>query len=192
MIDDYDAEFYDDEEELARRTFAEQIDEATTLSYKERLIGFGVCFIIGWVVSMASISGVMTIVTNPSRFAILYTIGNIVSLCSTMFLYGPFEQIKTMFHPTRRVATWTYIFCIVATLIAARSGQTLIVFLLMFLQFCAMVWYCSSFIPWGRKILRRVLSACFACSFGRAAEAFAPGPGSSTQMRSVDDEIMDV
>lgn len=34
-------------------------------------------------------------------FAITYTIGNIISLSSTLFLYGPCAQLKKMFAYTR-------------------------------------------------------------------------------------------
>lgn len=40
---------------------------------------------------------------NPAPFAICYTIGNVVSICGTCFLYGPFKQAKKMFALTRLV-----------------------------------------------------------------------------------------
>ena len=38
---------------------------------------------------------------NPVPFATMYSLGNIISLCSTCFLYGPWTQAKKMFAPTR-------------------------------------------------------------------------------------------
>jgi hypothetical protein len=38
---------------------------------------------------------------NPVPFAITYTIGNVIGICSTCFLYGPWSQFKKMFAPTR-------------------------------------------------------------------------------------------
>src|SRR5690606_20377132 len=40
---------------------------------------------------------------NPAPFAICYTIGNVVSICGTCFLYGPWNQAKKMFALTRLV-----------------------------------------------------------------------------------------
>jgi len=52
-----------------------------TLSLKERLMGFAVCFAVGsllQVLSMGSFIGI--IVGNTAKFAVLYTFGNIISL----------------------------------------------------------------------------------------------------------------
>lgn len=52
-----------------------------SLSIKERLIGFAICFAVGsllQVLSMGAFIGL--IVGKTSKFAILYTFGNIVSL----------------------------------------------------------------------------------------------------------------
>ena len=52
-----------------------------TLSLKERLMGFAVCFGIGTllqILSMGSFVGVL--LGKTSKFALLYTFGNIVSL----------------------------------------------------------------------------------------------------------------
>ena len=51
------------------------------LSYQERLIGFGFCFVLGTLIqflSFGSIFGVL--VGSPTKFAITYTLGNILSL----------------------------------------------------------------------------------------------------------------
>ncbi len=52
-----------------------------TLSLKERLTGFGICFILGSLIqfmSMGSLIGFF--LGKTSKFAFLYTIGNIISL----------------------------------------------------------------------------------------------------------------
>lgn len=52
-----------------------------TLSLKERLMGFGICFILGSLIqfmSMGSLIGFF--LGKTSKFAFLYTIGNIISL----------------------------------------------------------------------------------------------------------------
>lgn len=38
-------------------------------------------------------------------FAVLYTLGNVCSLGSTLFLMGPVNQLKKMFAATRIIAT---------------------------------------------------------------------------------------
>lgn len=55
-----------------------------SLSFNERLIGFGVCVVLGYFVQILSFGAIL----NPTKFAISYTIGNILSLCGTGFLMG--------------------------------------------------------------------------------------------------------
>lgn len=55
-----------------------------TLTLKERILGFGVCFAFGVFLSILATFNI----TKPVTFATLYTIGNIVSLFSTAFLVG--------------------------------------------------------------------------------------------------------
>ena len=199
MEDDYDEEITDADS----KSFFEDVDEAVTLNRTERMYGFVICFVLGWLISMASVSTLATVVINPSRFAALYSLGNIVSLCSTMFLWGPVKQIKSMFEEVRRGATLVYLASIAFTLFAAfRMHSMPLVVAAMAVQFvrtpcpgrlgsqgspprthspvppasltlplplpppprrqCAMVWYCASFIPWGREILSRLV--CGVCS----------------------------
>jgi len=51
--------------------------------------------------------------------AVLYTFGNIVSLFSTAFLFGPLRQLKNMFQLKRITATLLYIAALIGTLVVA-------------------------------------------------------------------------
>jgi hypothetical protein len=52
-----------------------------TLSLKERLIGFAICFVVGTFLQILSTASFLMIMTGKiKKFAILYTFGNIVSL----------------------------------------------------------------------------------------------------------------
>jgi len=52
-----------------------------TLSIKERLIGFAVCFAVGSLLQVLSMGAFIGILLGKTfKFAILYTFGNIVSL----------------------------------------------------------------------------------------------------------------
>lgn len=46
---------------------------------------------------------------NPVPFATMYSIGNVLAICSSCFLYGPWTQLKQMFAFTRIVTTTIYI-----------------------------------------------------------------------------------
>ena len=75
----------------------------TSLDWSTRIQGFLFTFGIG---AILSIGGTVNLWTgNVTAFAILYSMGTIVSLMSSMFLRGPVAQFKAMIDPTRAVAT---------------------------------------------------------------------------------------
>lgn len=125
-----------DEEGEDTKTFLQGIDDALTLSRTERLYGFLICFILGWLIQSASVYALPSIVIKPNRFAVLYTAGNIISLCSTMFLFGPWKQLRSMFEETRRMSTIVYLFSMMMTFFFAfRMHSVPGVLFWMFIQF---------------------------------------------------------
>lgn len=80
-----------------------------THSLTQRMYGFGACFAVGWILSLLSLAAIPSIAKKPEVFALMYTFGNLVSLASTMFLWGPWSQIKKMFDPVRVWATIVYL-----------------------------------------------------------------------------------
>ena len=56
----------------------------SSMSYQNRVYGFGACFILGWTISGLSVFAVST--GNVLSFALLYTLGNICALGGTGFL----------------------------------------------------------------------------------------------------------
>ena len=64
-----------------------------------------------------------------------------------------------MFKKVRVVATCIYIACMIATLIVAftidehQSGIVILIIVLICAQFCALVWYAASYIPFARKAI---------------------------------------
>ena len=63
------------------------------------------------------------------------TLGNIVSVCSSGFLFGPKRQCRSMFAARRIYATCIYLGAMLLTLIVAFShGPKPIVLLLIFIQ----------------------------------------------------------
>jgi len=130
-----------------------------SLTWQQRLWGFGICFIFGMVLSY--MSGFY--IVRPAKFAILYTTGNLFAMGSTMFLMGPFSQLKRMFHPDRAIATVLYLTTMVLTVVVAtRTGKVALVMPLIFLQWVALVWYSLSYIPFGQRILSSAVNFCCA------------------------------
>jgi hypothetical protein len=130
-----------------------------SLSYQERVIGFITCFVLGFLLSVGSTFRLARLVRgNPAPFAIAYTIGNLLSLCCTMFFVGPCKQIETMFHSKRRWSAVVYLGFMVLTLVLCFSPhiphRVGVVLLSVVIQFSALVWYTLSFVPYGRSMFR--------------------------------------
>ena len=124
-----------------------------SLSLKERLIGFVICFGLGFlfqIMSMGSILGVL--LGRPNKFAFLYTCGNIISIFGTFFLVGPKRQFNNMSNPYRRKATMIFLSSIILTFISLYLLHTrLLTILFVIIQFFAYIYYIMSYIPYGQQ-----------------------------------------
>lgn len=63
-----------------------------SLTRTQRIYGFGICFGSGFIISL--LSTIFFSFGNITGFAVLYTLGNIVSLMGTGFLIGFLSQFK--------------------------------------------------------------------------------------------------
>ncbi|KAI1304874.1 hypothetical protein EDD11_005047 [Mortierella claussenii] len=130
-----------------------------TLNRTQRLYGFGICFIVGFLISILSTLALGT--GQLALFAVFFTFGNIVSLLSTTFLIGPGKQIKTMFAPVRMFASIVFLAMIAVTLLVAFTLESAILCLILcIIQFLALFWYSASYIPYGRAAIRKVVGGC--------------------------------
>ena len=102
--------------EERRKEWYEEVEEQVcsvcpAMTITQRLIGCGCCVLLGFIFSMGSLSRLVQLsLGNPAPFAIMYSLGNILSISSTCFLFGPLAQAKKMCAMTRIVTTATYFF----------------------------------------------------------------------------------
>ena len=117
------------------------------------------CFGFGLLLSLTSMSSFAAVLLgNPLPFAFKYTVGNLLSLCSYCFLVGPQRQCAGMFGPERRCSTLVYLGSLGATLFCVyRLHSYALTLSAIALQFCAMVYYALSYIPFGHTLLCRLL-----------------------------------
>jgi len=137
------------------------------LSYETRLYGFLFCFCLGTFMSISSSFFVVSIVIKPEKFALPYTLGNLLSLGSSLFFVGPHRFFRTMFNDNRRMASIIYLSTLFLTLFCAlylHSG--LLTFIFIFIQFGSYLWLVASYIPYGRRMLRSFSLKCFNCITG--------------------------
>ena len=134
-----------------------QIHCCPTLGWEERVMGFLGCYVIGMALSLSSIlSFPLLLAGDPAPFAWKYSVGNCLSLVSSTFLVGPRSQLRQMASPVRLGASAAYLLSIAFTVVAALVlRMALLTLLAMIVQFCALSWYCASYIPFGRACIRR-------------------------------------
>lgn len=126
------------------------------LTYSQRLFGFVGCTALGYLMAFM---GSMVLFGGFSdekirTFIVLYIIGNIISLLATGFLSGPKQQCIKMWDKTRRFSTAFYLSMLIVVFAVAVTKQNIFLILfLLFVSYCAGIWYSASFIPFGRKMI---------------------------------------
>jgi hypothetical protein len=131
-----------------------------TLTYKQRLLGFGFCFFFGVSLSLSALNSLPSLLLgNPAPFAFKYTLGNLLAIGSSSFLVGPVKQLQDMAAPERRTASLVYVSSLCATLLSVFVLKwQLVSFVLVVIQFGALTWYMLSYVPYGQQIFKRFLS----------------------------------
>ncbi|GAB1285639.1 Vesicle transport protein SFT2B [Apodemus speciosus] len=92
------------------RSGLSEVVEASSLSWSTRIKGFIACFALGILCSVLGTLLLWVPRKGLGLFAVFYTLGNITSIGSTIFLMGPVKQLKRMFEPTRLIATILVLF----------------------------------------------------------------------------------
>lgn len=125
-----------------------------SLSYEQRLYGFGIFCALGIILSLTGT--IMIFTMNITGFAVTYTLGSVSMILATLFLFGPVKQIKEMFSSLHKgISVLVYFLLIILTLVAAlawNNGPLCIVFLI--LQFVAYLWYTITSIPGGQTMCK--------------------------------------
>ena len=117
------------------------------LTYKQRLYGALSCVGLGFLMSIGATLALLGGKNHISDYAVLYTLGNIFSICGSGFIVGPCRQAKLMFKPVRRAACIIYLSTMIATVfVAIYYPDILLIFTLLIIQYCALIWYGASFI----------------------------------------------
>ncbi|KAM4795792.1 vesicle transport protein SFT2B-like [Rhinophrynus dorsalis] len=136
------------------RSGFEEVMETSSLSWGTRVKGFIACFAIGVLCSVLGACLLWVPHKGLILFAIFYTVGNVCSLGSTMFLMGPLKQLKRMFETTRLIATIVMLLCLILTLCSAFWWKIKgLAVLFCILQFFAMAWYGIHFL---HEMLRKI------------------------------------
>ncbi|EHB03806.1 Vesicle transport protein SFT2B [Heterocephalus glaber] len=132
--------------------------EASSLSWGTRIKGFIACFAIGILCSLLG----NFLLWVPSKglplFTVFYTLGNIESIGSTIFLMGPRKQLKCMFEPTRLIVT--ILLCFALTLCSAFWWKKKVLALIFCILQSLALWYSLSFISFARDAVKKCFTVC--------------------------------
>ncbi|KAH7929763.1 SFT2-domain-containing protein [Leucogyrophana mollusca] len=126
------------------------------LTRTQRLYGFVGCLIVGFVLSI--LGSILLFTGMLASFAILYTLGIVVSLIGTGFVIGFANQIKTMFKPVRLVATVIFLGSIGLVFVGAFVlGNEILCIVFVIIEYLAYTWYTLSYIPYARSAVLKLV-----------------------------------
>jgi hypothetical protein len=155
LQDRFSSHYSLEEDEEESTGLLQQLNDASTLNRTQRLLGFGVCFAMGMLLSLAS----QMFILRPVKLATTLTLGNMLSIGSMMFLMGPAKQCENMMDAKRRSATLVYLGSLCLTLLAAFTVKSrLLCLLCIAVQYSALLWYSLSYVPYGREMLMSALA----------------------------------
>ncbi|KAK9144004.1 hypothetical protein Scep_006029 [Stephania cephalantha] len=128
-----------------------------SLSPLQRIYAFAAALVVGLILMFLSLLAF----AKPIKFAIVFTLGNVLAVGSTAFLIGPGQQIRMMFDPVRVYASAIYIGCVVLALICALwIHNKLLTVLAIICEICALIWYSLSYIPFARRMASQLIVSC--------------------------------
>jgi len=134
----------------------------------QRMIGFAVCASFGFLISFGSFFRfAKAMAGQPAPFAVNYSLGNIIALCSTGFLVGPCRQLQNITTGHRLLCSVGYLSSIALTLFASFNkglghGQAVLILALCVVQFICWAFYVMSYIPFGRTLLKQCITKVLA------------------------------
>ncbi|KAG5508367.1 hypothetical protein JIQ42_08292 [Leishmania sp. Namibia] len=151
--------------------YMEGLFEMTDLTYTQRITGFFMMMGMGILFVLLGIMMWM----RPMKLSFFVTCGNIFCMCSTMFLAGCAQQLRTMFEANRFEAACLYFVSVFLTLLSALWLQSrLLSVLFASMQLACIMWYALSFLPYARQTLKIALSYA-SMIFGPVVNVIAKG-----------------
>ncbi|KAN0038288.1 hypothetical protein ACTA71_000460 [Dictyostelium dimigraforme] len=141
------------------KTFYQELQESSSLSYFQRLTGFIICLVIG-IIFLGMSTMVLFI---PRQFAKFYSLGSLSIIIGLVILVGVKKQIANIMSSKERLySTILYIGSIFATIYFALSLQsTILTLLFVVIQFITVIWYSLSYIPFGQSMITGTFSTVF-------------------------------
>eukprot|EP00697_Spironema_sp_BW2_P006791 gnl/Spiro4/20923_TR10188_c0_g1_i1.p3 gnl/Spiro4/20923_TR10188_c0_g1~~gnl/Spiro4/20923_TR10188_c0_g1_i1.p3 ORF type:complete len:114 (+),score=6.52 gnl/Spiro4/20923_TR10188_c0_g1_i1:255-596(+) len=101
------------------------------------------------------------VIIRPAKFAMLFTLGSLLTLGSTGFIVGPSTQLRSMFDSGRAHVSVVYLVTMVLTLVVCFTNHsTIVVICLIIVQCVALLWYGLTYIPFGTTMAGSCVRTC--------------------------------
>ncbi|KAK3265831.1 hypothetical protein CYMTET_25515 [Cymbomonas tetramitiformis] len=140
------------------QSLANELSQATTMSYTSRFYGFIICLVLGFALSALS----WLFYFNTPVFATVYTFGNLVALSSSALFWGPKTYWSMMFKKSRWIATSMMLLMMGVTLfVVFYTHDKLLILICICVQSACLIWYTLSYIPFARSLVTRCGKSCF-------------------------------
>ena len=154
---------------MAKSQYQSLKDDASKFckcSIKTRIIGYVVCFAVGWLLSIGA-TIMFFVKHNIPVFAVLFSLGQILNITGyilykffrSCFLATPKTQIKDMFKKARIWFTIAYLGSTILTIVLACTlpeNLRFIIVISILVQIASYFFYTLSYIPYGQKILGKI------------------------------------
>jgi len=130
-----------------------------SLSRTQRLIGFGMCVLMGSICFVLSGFYLPMLIFKARKFCLLFTLGSVFVMSSFSMLWGPWSHLTHLFSKERLPFTLAYLGSLSATLYSALVIQSAILTTMCaIIQIVALVWYLISYLPGGTAGLKMMSS----------------------------------
>lgn len=126
-------------------------------SWENRIYSFVLAVVLSLVCSV--LGSPFLFVGKLTEFAVMVSIGSIISIIGTFFLSGLRNSLKKMAEPSRLIASIVYFLMIGLTLFAGLSLRSPPIAIFCIIgQYLAMFWYSITYIPYARNMVSVLIS----------------------------------
>ncbi|EGZ26550.1 hypothetical protein PHYSODRAFT_353327 [Phytophthora sojae] len=135
-------------------------DEFDQLTLNQRALGAVGCYVLSGLFAFAATVILCTGVHHVRFYALFYSLSNIATFSSLIFIMGQNRLQKRMLSRKRSVSGRAWMGSLGLTVLVAFfwPSHWFIVILLLLAQFCSMIWYSLSYIPFGRKFIHKYMA----------------------------------
>lgn len=132
-------------------------DEFDQLTLNQRALGAVGCYVLSGLFAFAATVILFTGVHHVRFYSLFYSLSNIATFSSLIFIMGQDRLQKRMLSRKRSVSGRAWMGSLALTVLVAFlwPSHWFLVLLLLLAQFCSMIWYSASYIPFGRKFVHK-------------------------------------